>query len=284
MMAVALVSLNSVSISASELRILEEGQLLGNDYVVDEEDYIEIENDADLEEIENDFMENVVGLTDEEILKMYYEYLSICPETAIETEEDVSKHLEGFAEYAVEQGVIENNVVQKTAVTKAVVRAEFKTVATAGKALGYKTAAAFLKHSLQDSPSNLSYASTTSYASQISKSSKCKKIVNDFKAYVKDKKLSSRTTSGSTTLNTSTDLKLAYNKVSYIARGTKKNGTWTLKITFSDTYDFDTISWKEAMKGDTAVAILNNYAAHAQSLKAIVPYKIKVTVTTTFKE
>lgn len=34
----------------------------------------------------------------------------------------------------------------------------------------------------------------------------------------------------------------------------------------------------------TALAAINNYAAYAQSLGAIVPYDIKVTVATTFTE
>lgn len=130
-------------------------------------------------------------------------------------------------------------------------------------------------HSLQDSPSNLSYSTSTTYSKQIKQST-------EFKS--KGKKLSQRTTSGSTTLNSTTDLHLAYNKVSYVAYGTKKNNTWTLKVVFSDTYDFEKEPWKNAMTSNSAVTVINNYAAYAQSLGAIVPYKISVTVTDTFVE
>ena len=80
-----------------------------------------------------------------------------------------------------------------------------------------------------------------------------------------------------------TDLHLAYNKVKYIISGKKNNDTWTMDITFSDTYDFEKQLWKNAMTSNPAVTVLNNYAAYAQSLKAIVPFKIRVVVKSTFK-
>ena len=93
-----------------------------------------------------------------------------------------------------------------------------------------------------------------------------------------------RTTSGSTTLNSTTDLHLAYNKVSYVASGTKSNGKWTLTIKFKDTYNFEKQAWENAMTDNVVVTALNNYAAYAQDIGAIVPYDITVTVKTTFTE
>lgn len=262
-----------------------EGMSIPSNFEVEDNDvYVEITDDSmELLSLDDSY-ENTIRMTDEKALQLYNDYLASLPETVSETDTYSAKHLNTFVEYAVEQGIIEDTAVQRAGITKAVVRAQFKTVATTGKTLGFKTAGILLNHSLQDSPSNLSYGANTTFASQILKSSECKKIVNSFKSYVKGKKLSARTTSGSTTLNSTTDLHLAYNKVSYVATGTKKNGVWTLKITFSDTYDFETQAWKNAMTGNPAVTILNNYATYAQSLKAIVPYKVKVTVNTTFKE
>lgn len=262
-----------------------EGMSIPSNFEVEDNDvYVEITDDSMKLLSLDDSYENTIRMTDEKALQLYNDYLASLPETVSETDTYSAKHLNTFVEYAVEQGIIEDTAVQRAGITKAVVRAQFKTVATTGKTLGFKTAGILLNHSLQDSPSNLSYGANTTFASQILKSSECKKIVNSFKSYVKGKKLSARTTSGSTTLNSTTDLHLAYNKVSYVATGTKKNGVWTLKITFSDTYDFETQAWKNAMTGNPAVTILNNYATYAQSLKAIVPYKVKVTVNTTFKE
>ena len=75
---------------------------------------------------------------------------------------------------------------------------------------------------------------------------------------------------------------MAYNKVSYKVVGKKVNGKWNLTITFSDRYDFETQAWKNSMTDNAAVTIMNNYAAYAQSIGAIVPYDVKVTVTKTY--
>jgi hypothetical protein len=139
-----------------------------------------------------------------------------------------------------------------------------------------------LNHSLQDNPSNLSYGSTTDMAKQIAGSTECTTIVNQFKSDVTGTNYVRKTNSGTTTLNSTTDLHLAYNNVNYSATGVKSNGKWTLTITFTDTYDFDAQSWKNAMTDNALVTILNNYAAYAQSIGAIVPYNVTVTVQTTF--
>ena len=231
----------------------------------------------------NDYNE-VIKMTDEQALEYFKEFLASqpCPATL---ESNITKEtLDAFAQYAVDEGLIADTAEQRGAITKAIVRAEFAVVVAGGNLAGFDTAADFLDHSLQDSPSDLSYGSTSSYATQILNSSECKKIISDFKAYVKGKNISARITSGSTTLNSTTDLHLAYNKVSYVASGTKSNGTWTLTIKFKDTYDFEKQAWENAMTDNAAVTALNNYAAYAQDIGAIVPYDITVTVKTTFTE
>lgn len=85
-------------------------------------------------------------------------------------------------------------------------------------------------------------------------------------------------------MNSTTDLHLAYNKVSYYVTGIKSNGVWTLTITFRDTYDFEKQAWENAMTDNVVVTALNNYAAYAQDIGAIVPYGITVTVRITFTE
>lgn len=279
-----LISSFSTPSFAAGIDASEKTQIFSNSNIDTDEKYIEIIDDTRDLSLYNDSYESSIGMTDEEALQLYNDYLSSLPNTLSESNTISIDYLETFADYAVEQGIIENTSAQRTGITKAIVRAEFKTVAKAGTALGFTTAGTLLNHSLQDNPSNLSYGANTTFASQISKSSECNSIVKSFKSSVKGKKVSSYKTTGSTTLNSTKDLHLAYNKVSYTASGTKKNGIWTLKIVFSDTYDFEKQAWKNAMTGNPAVTILNNYAAYAQSLKAIVPYKVKVTVTTTFKE
>lgn len=230
----------------------------------------------------NNASDNVIGMTDEEIVELYNEYLALHPSLLGEESYLSEETLNGFAQYAVDNGIIEDNAAQRSAVTKAVVRTEFKVVVAGGEAMGLTTASKLLEHSLQDSPANLAYSSSTSYARQILYSTECKAIINDFKSQVEGTDFVSKVYSGSTTLDSTTDLHLAYNKVSYTVSGKKNNGTWTLTITFKDTYDFESQPWKNTMTDADVVTVLNNYAAYAQSLGAIVPYNVQVTVQTTF--
>lgn len=165
-----------------------EGMPIPSNFEVEDSDvYVEITDDSmELLSLDDSY-EDTIGMTDEEAIQLYNDYLASLPETVSETNIYSEEHLNAFVEYTVEQGIIEDTAVQRAGITKAIVRAQFKTVVTAGKALGYKTAGTLLNHSLQDSPSNLSYGAKTTFASQISKSSECKKIVNSFKSYVKGK-------------------------------------------------------------------------------------------------
>lgn len=223
-------------------------------------------------------------ISDQELERSWNAYLKSSLHN--DTESVSMQDIEEYVQYAVDEKIIQDTPQARASLTKAAVRTFFKGLANAGKIAGYKTAGDLLLHSLQDYPSNLSYGYTTRQAKQIQNASECKKIVSAFKSYVSGKKLSQRVTSGSTTLNSTTDLHLAYNRVSYVARGSKnsKTGVWTLNIVFSDRYDFEKQAWKNAMTGNPAVTAINNMAAAAQNMKAIVPYNIKVTVKTTFKE
>lgn len=150
-----------------------------------------------------------VRLSDEEILERYNLFLQRKSSMLSEEKTDAQSLLEEFADYAVDNKIIEDTPEARAAITKAVVRAEFKVVVTAGNVL-------------------------------------------------------------------------AFNNVNYSAMGTKLNGVWSVYITFTDTYDFDYVAWKNEMTDNDAVTVLNNYAAYAQSIGAIVPYTIHVTVRKTF--
>lgn len=228
----------------------------------------------------------ILGMTDECVLDLYEEFL--ISEGSSASQIDLSENsLDAFVEYAVEKGIINNTQAERAAVTKAVVRASLAMAAEDARTiLGLTTASACLDHSLQDNPTNVSITSSDPISKQVKASSECKKIINDFKSYVKGKKLSARTTSGSTALNSTKDLQLALNRVSYVASGTKNSsGVWTLKITFRDTYDFDCDKWTQ-LKGLKAATInaLNSYGKYAQSVGAVVPYEISILVKTTFTE
>lgn len=228
-------------------------------------------------------IDETTGLEDEEILKIYRQYFD-SKGNSVSEDTSTLETLDEFMQYAIDTGAIEDTPVQRAAIEKAIVRREFKTVASCGYALGYTTASGLLNHSLQDSPADLSFSSQTTYSSQILNAVECSKIVDSFKKEVTGKNYSGWTKSGSTTLNSTNDLHLAYNKVSYVASGQNVNGTWTLTITFRDTYDFENQAWKNAMTDNAALVILNNYGAYAQSIGAIVPYNVRIIVKTTFTE
>ena len=122
-----------------------------------------------------------------------------------------------------------------------------------------------LNHSLQDNPSNLSYGSTTDMAKQIAGSTECTTIVNQFKSDVTGTNYVRKTNSGTTTLNSTTDLHLAYNNVNYSATGVKSNGVY-IAIT-GETEDFysneDIYNASISMYDSEALALYNQYLEQA---------------------
>jgi len=220
------------------------------------------------------------------ILKLYEEYLLENNKTknllSLESELDVENDLEKFAQYAVERGIIEDTPQAIQSFTVEFLRAQFRTAASIGESMGAPHAANFLRHSLQDNPINVSFNAGTVESDWILNSAECQAIINNFKNHVKGSSSTLYTTSGSTTLNSTRDLHLALNKVSYVASGTKNSsGVWTLNITFTDTYNFEKAAWLE-MSNSALVTIINNYAVYAQEQGAIVPYGITIKTRTTF--
>lgn len=238
-------------------------------------------------EVESTSYVKEIDMTELELDNLYESYLDSLTSNTNGDAISTKQTIENFIDYAIEEGIIEDTPVQRAAVTKALVRADLRTLAKIGGDLGYTTASACLLHSLQDNPTNISITSSDPIAAQVKKSTEIKKIISDYKAYVRSKNISLYSTSGSVTLNSTRDLHLAFNKVSYQASGTRNSkGVWTLTITVNDTYDFEHISWKNALSGysSAGVTLINNYAAYGQSIKAVVPYKIKITMKTTFTE
>ena len=179
---------------------------------------------------------------------------------------------------------IENeSIAPKWSISKGELRDNFATVVKAGKAAGYTTASYFLDHSLNDSPSDLFYSASTSVAKQIQNSSEYSTILKSVSSTLKNVTGNSYSKSGSTTLRSTTDLHLAFNKVDYKVTATKSSNTWTVKIVFTDIYDFDDVPWLSygSSLSSLAVNYINNYAALAQSMDAIVPFDISVTTSTT---
>lgn len=159
----AIVALSSISTTVfADFPYEEDEQPMEQDELfmdadIQDGDYVQITaGDEGIYEASSEYNE-VIGMTDDEVLSLYDEFLATRPGVVSEDQEMSQEVLEEFAQYAVEQGAIEDTAVQKAAITKALVRSEFKAVVAGGKAKGDTTAAALLDHSLQDHPSNLSY-------------------------------------------------------------------------------------------------------------------------------
>lgn len=126
--AVSILVINSLTIPVFAADIDEpEGTAIPEDFdCVDDNNYVEITDDSVSALSFNDSYEESIGMTDEEVLELFNDYLSSLPETYSETPPSSAEHLNDFVEYAVEEGIIEDTPVQRTAITKAVVRAQFK--------------------------------------------------------------------------------------------------------------------------------------------------------------
>lgn len=219
----------------------------------------------------------------EELLSYYHAFLATLPQGYSDTAALTPENTEAFIDYAVTQGLIADSETERNAVTKAIVRAEFEAVVLAGRVAGLTTAADFLDHSLQDNPGVLSFAPGSESSNQILNSAEGREIIAEFKSYVIGTEYQACNTNGTITLDSTTDLHLAYNQVYYNVQGIKSNGQWKLTITITDEYDFDHQPWENAMTDNLAVTALNNYAAYAESIGAIVPFYIRVVLTTSFR-
>ena len=168
--------------------------------------------------------------------------------------------------------------------TKYVIRSRMEAVVSGGRAAGYDMAADFLEHSLVDNPSDLTCENGSIYSNQIKNSAEYRSILDGVKNRLDNTSSTVYHTNSSTTLNSTTDLHLALNRVSYSAEATKlKTGKWKIKIVFHDTYDFAYQDWNDYSGFTGSVAtILNNYGVYAMEQGAVVGYDIDITVIDTY--
>lgn len=152
-----------------------------------------------------------------ELIEAYNDYLQ---QNAIDSINDINTIIE-FVDFAVDKGMIEDTVEVQNAITKALVRLSFKAVVTGGRVLGYGFAAELLGHSLQDNPARMSYSRGSTQSNQIENSNEFKQLISNIKSQLDKTTRDIWTQTGSTTLNSTTDLFLALNKVSYTAGAEK---------------------------------------------------------------
>ncbi len=226
-------------------------------------------------------VDKVTGLTYKELLDLYNKYSSKNKIDKETLEFNAEEDLNNFVQYMVDNGIIPDSQQAKQDISIAFLRAQFNLAASIGEKLGYEHAADFLRHSLQDDPEDLYFAPGTEVSDWILESDEVQSLISDFQDYVTGRSLSRRFTSGSTILNSDRDYFLALNKVDYRIDGVKSGRRWNLDIDIIDEYDFD-YSWEYV--DELIATIVNNYAALAEDLGAIVPYDIRINMEDYFYE
>lgn len=201
--------------------------------------------------------------------------------------------IDGFVQYAVDNGYIADTPEQRLDLGVTAVRLMLSLAASTGAAL-WPTAATFLTHSLQDNPAKITGVPSSGYSKQIKESSEFQEILDDIKVLAKgfDDNVSIYRTSGSTTLDSTPDLLLAYRAIRYnilMERDYSDHDVWRVEVVFKDTYDFDSDGWisiweeyETAGLIGAAAETLNAVAEAATDIGAIVEYDIEVTVKTSF--
>ena len=151
------------------------------------------------------------------------------------------------------------NVLDHEMILRELVRVPFRAAAAVGYALGLRTAAELLNHSLQDDPKDFIIKDSNSrYAQQIQNSAEFKTEFG---------------TQGHSTpieFKETLDLYLAYHEMSYTTNDDI--------ITFEDEYDFAPMSWGDTLSLHSIIAAVNNFAYFAQEIGVIKNYPIIVTV------
>lgn len=173
--------------------------------------------------------------------------------------------------------MIDDTYEAQATATKAVVRASMAAVVAGGSALGLYLSSQMLTHSLQDSPSNLTFNRGTVRSNQIKDSPAHKNLITTVKNRLRTQsgKLYSQT--GSLTFSSPLDLNLSINKASYTLGAEKIGLRWDIYVRYHDTYNFEYQKWSSITNlPANAKTALNNYGALAQSIGAVVPYKVTI--------
>lgn len=227
-----------------------------------------------------------------DVLKQYLDEKNATA-NSLNTEDQATMFWNGFAQFAVDNGYIDDTPEQRAGITVSAGRAVISYCSDLCSEK-YPTASMFLKHSLQDNPSDLTYGSSTSYARQIEESEEFQGILDD--AIAEAKKLDHITgsrISDSVKLQSTTDLLLSYRNIDYIRwikRPNTSTNLWNMEVTFKDTYDFDSEGWGEVWDElqsdglDGAIGEALTMAAEvAVDMGIIEEYEIEITVETDFR-
>lgn len=228
-------------------------------------------------------------------MEIWKQYIAEAPMniSSIATKAQAASFVDGYVQYAVDNGYIEDTPAQRASIGVAFARGILTIAANAG-GLAYPIAGEFLKHSLQDNPEDLVYDSSSSCAEKIANSTEFQALVDDAKSFASSVESTTvgQVLTDSTTLQSTVDLLLAFRAVgytSYLKRDSSNKNLWHFKVVFEDTYDFDSGGWSDVWDElktggliQGGAEVLNMVAEAAMDIGAIVEYDIEVTVETSF--
>lgn len=220
----------------------------------------------------------VTQLSEVESFNIYKEYLS--KNSTISYKNVSETDIEKMVEYAISKNYIENTPAKRKALTKTLIRIDFRVAVSIARKIGYRFAANCLEHSLQDRPSNLRYYKSSDISKRLKNSKEYKNLIKEQKDYIKKNNLN-KTFKGykkesSLRLNSTTDFHLSLNKVKYFIKVEHVfNNKWKATVTFFDKYNFELIAWN-SIRDVTISSILQNYGHLAERYRAIVPYYITI--------
>ncbi|KAA5806330.1 hypothetical protein [Thermoanaerobacterium thermosaccharolyticum] len=162
--------------------------------------------------------------------------------------------------------------IKSVGITKSLVRAQLWTAAELASIVVPK-ASFFLQHSLQDNPSDEYLPSSDSIVPEIKGTQAYKNAIAPFKSSSSTSQISYPVFTAS---NSNWDLYLALHNTTMYSYSSGKSITSYV----TDTYDFQPKNWSGYGSGipNAAVTLINNYGAYAQSVGAVVPYYISITV------
>lgn len=193
-----------------------------------------------------------------------------------------------YLDYLVTQGVIDNTDEAREIAENSIkqdLRDDIHSAMLVAGAYGkWPMASGFLSHSLNDAPPDLTYQSGSTYSNKVLNTIEMQGIISNVYRALSSTTGSYYTTSGSDKFEShgttdSQDAFLAIHYFNYSVSAIKNSATgkWSIRITLTDVYDYE-IHSGYGNPWDT----INNTAAVAQSMGAIVPYNITINIQITY--
>lgn len=196
-------------------------------------------------------------------------------EFSIDNSEVSAEIIENFVEIQVANSIIPDTLEARAALSKEAYRAIFMAGAESASAI-FPIASYFLKHSLTDNPSDLTYPNGSYTSNEVFSSAPVEKLISNAKTAVANNASGSfyeYHSSGAFSYSSYPDLSLALGKFNFTAIAAKPSNMvlWTYTYMLTDEYNYEI--WPNVT---SAIDKMNNVAAEAQAAGAITPFNVTI--------